>query len=100
MAEKVTFSFGENWKAFVKTISPKSIASAKKDIVDWLGEEGVRGKSILDIGCGSGIHSLVFHSLGAEKVVSFDADKNSVEATLSLWEKSGSPASWSVHKGS
>lgn len=100
MDEKITFFFGENWKAFLKTISPESVASAKKDIVDWLGEDAVSGKSVLDIGCGSGIHSLVFHSLKPDNLVSFDADRQSVEATRSLWEKSGKPSSWRVEQGS
>ena len=33
------------------------------------------GKVFLDIGCGSGIHSLAALRLGAERVISFDYDR-------------------------
>jgi 2-polyprenyl-6-hydroxyphenyl methylase/3-demethylubiquinone-9 3-methyltransferase len=35
----------------------------------------------LDIGCGSGIHSLAAHLAGAGKIHGFDYDENSVNAT-------------------
>jgi 2-polyprenyl-6-hydroxyphenyl methylase/3-demethylubiquinone-9 3-methyltransferase len=100
MNHKVTFSFGENWEAFVRTVSDESIKSARKDIEEWLGPNAILGKSVLDIGCGSGIHSLVFASMGAKEVVSFDVDEHSVAATLTLWEKVETPSQWKVKKGS
>ncbi|MDP2645941.1 MAG: class I SAM-dependent methyltransferase, partial [Desulfobacterales bacterium] len=100
MEEKITFSFGENWRAYLETISEESIRSVREDIENWLGAEAGRGKKILDIGCGSGIHSLIFHQLGAKELVSFDADPISVESTTILREKAGSPSSWKVMKGS
>tara|TARA_Y100000768_G_scaffold377035_1_gene349793 strand:- start:335 stop:514 length:180 start_codon:yes stop_codon:yes gene_type:complete len=54
---------------------------AKKDMIDWLGEDYIKGKTIIDIGCGSGLSSLVFFLLGAKKIISFDYDINSVNAT-------------------
>lgn len=96
----ITFSFGANWQSFVKTVSSDTLLLARNDIVEWLGEDTIIGKTVLDIGCGSGIHSLVFCLLGAKEILSFDYDPKSVKATRSLWEKAGQPAHWQVVQGS
>jgi SAM-dependent methyltransferase len=100
MNDTITFSFGKNWRAFINTISDDSIRSAQKDIEDWLDAKEVKGKTILDIGCGSGIHSLVFTSMGAREVISFDADIKSIESTSILRERAGTPLHWKVMQGS
>jgi SAM-dependent methyltransferase len=99
-SEIVTFSFGKNWRSFVDTVSEDSVARALENIEAWLGREGVAGKSIIDIGSGSGIHSLCFHMLGAERVFSLDVDPKSVESTRLLWQKAGRPTNWTVAHGS
>jgi len=96
----ITFSFGDNWSDFVQTIDEETIERAKRDIEKWLGEGYVRGKRVLDIGCGSGLHSLCYYQLGAGEVVSFDHDEKSVEATRFLWSESGRPGNWRVFQGS
>ncbi len=96
----ITFSFGENWQSYLKTVSQASILSAQQDIESWLGAATIKGKKILDIGCGSGIHSLVYFLLGAGELVSFDVDPKSVEATAHLWKQAGKPAHWQVLQGS
>ena len=54
---------------------------------------------MLDIGCGSGIHSHAAVKLGARRVMSFDYDPNSVAAARFLWEKAGSPPNWTIAQG-
>ncbi len=97
---EITFSFGQNWKDYLQTISQDDIDSAKNDIEAWLGSGYVAGKKVLDIGSGSGVHSLAFYLLGAEEVFSFDYDRHSVEATTACWEKEGKPQNWRVSHGS
>ena len=46
--------------------------------------DDLKGRTFLDIGCGSGLHSLAALRAGAERVVSFDYDRNSVATTLKL----------------
>lgn len=41
----------------------------------------VRGKTILDVGCGSGILALVALSLGASRAVAIDVDPDAIEVT-------------------
>lgn len=96
----VTFSFGENWKSFLQKAPAEAFQLADQDIRRWLGPVGAEGLHVLDIGCGSGIHSLCFFGQGAAEVVSFDIDPHSVEATRSLWQKAGNPAQWNVLHGS
>lgn len=96
----IQFSFGKNWKSFVGTISEEAIVAARSDIADWLGEEGVAGKSVVDIGCGSGIHSLCFFLMDAKEIVSFDVDEYSLHATEVLWQKADKPSNWRLLHGS
>ncbi len=100
MTNKKTFSFGANWMSYVPTITQASIESASKNIQSWLKPSDISDKRILDIGCGSGIHSLVFYRMGAKEVVSFDIDMNSVLATFYLRDKEGLPPNWKVMHGS
>lgn len=94
--DEISFSFGENWQDYIKTVSGGELDRAKNDIEKWLGPDSISGKTIVDIGCGSGIHSLAFYSLGAKEICSFDFDQLSVQATKTLWEKEGSPSKWKI----
>jgi SAM-dependent methyltransferase len=99
-ANPITFSFGENWKDFLKGASEAEFSSAAKDISTWLGPDAVSGKRVIDVGSGSGIHSLAFVRLGAKSVHSFDYDPNSVDATRTVHARAGSPPQWKVEHGS
>ena len=98
--DQITFSFGENWKNVLGELDEDDFRRAGNDIEEWLGAENIKGKRIIDIGSGSGIHSFVFHTMGAKELISFDYDKNSVEATTQMWRKAGSPVNWKVMHGS
>lgn len=94
------FAFGKNWQNFLGDLNPARIEGARADLVKWLGTDSLQGASILDIGCGSGVHSYCMHQMGAARVVSFDYDANSVEATRSLHQAAGAPLSWTVQQAS
>lgn len=98
--QEITFSFGQNWSDFITEVTDQEVESASKDLKEWLSPSGVEGKTVLDIGSGSGIHSLSFLLMGAASVRSFDIDPLSVQATRTLWEKAGKPANWIVCDGS
>ncbi len=83
-----------------RAVSEEEINKAKDDAVYWIGKDNIEGKRILDLGSGSGIHSLGFYNLGAKELVSFDYDRNSVSATTQYWEKKGRPSNWKVLHGS
>lgn len=98
--EKLRFAFGQNWQEFLKQLDDKAIEKALNSLVKFLGTEGVKNKTFIDIGCGSGLFSYSAYLLGASRIVSFDYDINSVNATKILWEKAGKPENWKIEQGS
>lgn len=77
------FSFGKNWASYASTITDRHISEAHDGFRRLLGSEIV-GRRMLDIGCGSGVHSLAALNLGAREVVATDIDPDSVATTRSL----------------
>jgi SAM-dependent methyltransferase len=75
------FSFGKNWLDYAKKINDEKIAQAMSDLRRLSGQQRLDGKSFLDIGCGSGLHSLAALRLGASRVFGVDIDPDSVAAS-------------------
>lgn len=80
MIDEKRFQFGQNWKNFLDSLDQERIDHAKKRLTEMLGVQTLEGKSFLDIGSGSGLHSLAARQMGA-KVFSFDYDRQSVACT-------------------
>ncbi|MGP3965782.1 class I SAM-dependent methyltransferase [Nonomuraea sp. 3N208] len=93
------FSFGDNWLSFLKTVDDKCIERAMGSLIAALGVETLRGRTFLDLGCGSGLFSLAAHRLGA-KVRSFDYDPASVAACVELRRRYAQDGDWTVEQGS
>jgi 2-polyprenyl-3-methyl-5-hydroxy-6-metoxy-1,4-benzoquinol methylase len=89
------FEFGENWRNYARTIDQKRIDSAIEG-VKKLFPDGLAGKTFLDIGCGSGLHSLAAFSLGAASVTAIDIDENSVGTTQELLTKYAPGSTWTA----
>lgn len=98
--EKVTFSFGKNWKSFLKSLDEHQFKNAKSSLTNFLNLNTFQGKTFLDVGCGSGLFSYAAFQLGADKIVSFDVDSFSVECCRYLHKKAGSPSNWKIYEGS
>lgn len=96
----VTFSFGANWQDFIRTMPRDAVERALADHRQWLDDDQLQGARVLDIGCGSGLHALVFQLRGAGALTAIDKDPHSVAATRLLRERLGSPAGWTVEEGS
>jgi len=92
------FQFGENWKSYASTLSTEAIEVAQDALTSFLGD--ITNKTFLDIGSGSGLHSLAARNLKAS-VYSFDYDHNSVECTRNLHDKFyPGDTSWTVTQAS
>jgi predicted RNA methylase len=76
------FQFGENWTRFLSLVDEDRIAQACARLAEMVGD--VSGKTFLDVGSGSGIHSLAAVRLGATRVLSFDYDPKSVACTAEM----------------
>lgn len=97
------FSFGFNWLDYVKNRMNEEIIDLHqtnlKGLYDRIGVD-LKGKSVFDIGCGSGLSSLSFARLGCSKITSLDIDNFSVQATqytkANFWK--GGKIDWTVHQ--
>lgn len=94
------FGFGENWSRFLAVLTPERIEEAERGLKDMLGTSDLNGKTLLDIGSGSGLSSLVARRLGA-RVHSFDYDTQSVACTTELKRRYfPDDADWTIETGS
>jgi len=55
----------------------------------WLCQIPLKGKSVIDYGCGSGILGIAALLLGAESVIAIDTDPQALQATQANAEKNG-----------
>ena len=81
------FSFGKNWASYASGIGEIQISDADAGLSRLLGNIELTGKRFLDIGCGSGLHSLAALRLGAAEVIALDFDPDSVSTTQAVLEK-------------
>lgn len=77
---KSHFEFGENWRDYAETIDARRVEGAIEGL-RRLFPSGLFGKTFLDVGCGSGLHSLAALRLGSAFVLATDIDENSVSTT-------------------
>jgi 2-polyprenyl-6-hydroxyphenyl methylase/3-demethylubiquinone-9 3-methyltransferase len=95
------FQFGKNWMDYAeKNFSQERVDASKKHILDFIAGKDLHGLSFLDIGCGSGLHSMAALQAGARVIHGFDYDPDSVAATRYIRTKAGDPANWTVGQGS
>lgn len=89
------FAFGKNWASYAKLVTQQQIDEAILGLRRLVGDD-LSGKRFLDIGCGSGIHSLAALRLGAAEVVAVDVDPDSVATTRDMLETHAPGGSWKV----
>lgn len=82
------FRFGQNWREYAThAMSADKLAQAKTALAALLGTDDLSGQRFMDIGCGSGLHSVSAILLGAEAVYAFDIDADSVAVTSETAER-------------
>lgn len=97
-AAEERFEFGANWSSFARLLHAERIASAEERLASMLGSRDLSGRRFLDIGCGSGLHSLAALRLGAREVVAIDLDAESVATTRSVLARFWSGGNASVRE--
>jgi 2-polyprenyl-3-methyl-5-hydroxy-6-metoxy-1,4-benzoquinol methylase len=100
MGQEPTFSFGRNWQIFLESLDEERVKNAESSLSEFMDIDNLRGKTFLDIGCGSGLFSLAAYNLGAERIVSFDIDPFSVQCCRYLAGTKGNPDNWEISEGS
>lgn len=92
------FGFGENWAEYAQHISESKIAKAEAGVFKLVPAGDLRGKSWLDIGCGSGLHSLSALRGGVLSAVCVDFDPNSVNTTRAVLAKHWPQGNYTVFR--
>jgi 2-polyprenyl-6-hydroxyphenyl methylase/3-demethylubiquinone-9 3-methyltransferase len=92
------FAFGENWARFAEQIDESRIARAEDSLGRLLGRKTLEGLSFLDIGSGSGVHSLAAIRLGATRVLAIDIDPVSVDTTRHTLSAAATETPWSCRQ--
>lgn len=90
------FAFGQNWASYAKRVDTRQIDEAVAGLRRLLGDYDLAGKRFLDIGCGSGIHSVAAARLGASEIMALDLDPDSVGTTRALLERFARNSRWRV----
>ena len=90
------FSFGENWASYAGLIDEPAIVEAERGLVRLFGADGIRGRTFLDLGCGSGLHALAALRLGATRVDAVDIDPVSVQTAQTVLTRFAPPQGWTV----
>ena len=100
--ESLRFGFGRNWADFIaQHFNETRVESSRQHLLKALRAQSLDGLSFLDIGCGSGLHSLAALRSGAAKVTGFDYDPNSVATSLKVREMAaGNDPRWTAEQGS
>ena len=94
------FTFGQNWSRFLSAIDAQRIAIAEQSLKEMLEIDTLGGKSVLDVGSGSGLFSLAARNLGA-RVHAFDYDPEAVLCTKTLKRRFYSGDNqWTIEEGS
>jgi 2-polyprenyl-3-methyl-5-hydroxy-6-metoxy-1,4-benzoquinol methylase len=100
-SKELRFAFGQNWKRYIKNLGETEINHAKQSLSGVCQGLDLPQASFLDIGSGSGLFSYAAHSLGFGRVLSFDYDPHSVEATQAMRQRAGDDErGWKVMQGS
>lgn len=86
--EMERFAFGRNWASYAAGVGARQIDEARACLLKLIPEEELRGRTMLDIGCGSGLHSLAALQSGA-RVTAIDIDPDSVATTRALLARHG-----------
>jgi len=98
--ERINFSFGRNWQKYLLGLTEATVQQAEKSFVAFTGISNLQSDTFLDMGCGSGVSSLLAYRLGAKRVVSIDIDPNSIECVTALRTRFADSRRWDILKGS
>jgi SAM-dependent methyltransferase len=100
MEDNQMFAFGRNWQLFLRSIDDERVAVARQSLTEFMDLPDLKGKTFLDVGCGSGLFSYAAFTLAAERIVSFDLDPFSVECCRYMRSKANELDRWDVLSGS
>jgi len=97
-ADQPRFAFGRNWASYSELIGEPQIEEAIRGLVRLVPADQLRGRSFLDIGCGSGLHAAAAARLGVGSIVAIDFDPDSVATTRKVLAGQNLAVPWKVEQ--
>jgi 2-polyprenyl-6-hydroxyphenyl methylase/3-demethylubiquinone-9 3-methyltransferase len=88
------FEFGQNWSEFARTVDERAIAEAERGLRKLFPDDELKGRTFLDIGCGSGLHGAAALRLGAAHVTAIDLDPKAVATTRAVLSRLAAGRPW------
>jgi predicted RNA methylase len=88
------FAFGKNWASYAGLIDEPRIDEAKKGLLKLIPADEFKGRSFLDIGCGSGLHALAAAQLGVSRIMAVDIDPDSVATSSAVLSSNNVTTPW------
>jgi predicted RNA methylase len=88
------FAFGKNWASYAALIDEPQIEEAKKGLLKLIPVEEFKGRSFLDIGCGSGLHALAAAQLGVSRIMAVDIDPDCVATSSAVLSSNNVTTPW------
>ena len=86
MTEKITKEVTDFYSKLWTTYLPK-IEQQKKFLIKHIGLKNIKGKKILDAGCGTGVAAVCFKLLGAKEVYALDYSNGALKTAKKLANK-------------
>lgn len=96
LAAESHFAFGKNWRSFAGLIDDQRISGSDAGIDRLFPGDELKGKTVLDIGCGSGLPAVSLLRKGAKHVTCIDIDADSVAAARQTLSAHAPPANWTA----
>ena len=90
------YDFGRNWSTLAEGFEDDHVARAGKDLQRLVGD--IAGQTFLDLGCGSGLHSVAALRLGAGAVYAVDYDPRCVEVARATLRRFSPHGNWRVER--
>ncbi|MBN1353835.1 MAG: methyltransferase domain-containing protein [Candidatus Omnitrophica bacterium] len=88
LEETTSVLYADLWKRFDrKTLSGESVRLLSTRLPKRVIRDHIKGKTVLDLGCGSGRYTIALYKLGAKKVIGIDYRKESYRAAQEYAKK-------------
>ena len=87
--ERIGREFDQDACDFCDRYKKRGLSSSSRLLLDFIVEERVRGRSVVDLGCGAGGFSIQLLKEGAASATGFDLSPNMVDAATALARAEG-----------
>lgn len=97
--DAVRFAFGANWMDYAKSVTEEDIENASRRLTALIHADALKGKTFIDIGCGSGLHALAALRMGVSGLYAIDYDAISVATATGLLAQRWPDTNYQVRQG-